>query len=548
MRHTLLILLLFGTISHAATFLVTPGESIQSAVNMAQDYDTVLIADGIYEETVVLYGKTLMIASHYLLDGDTSHIGNTVIRPSDQNADTASCIIYGYGEEVEGRIVGLSLADGRGTTSIVAPDQKTGGCVHIKSSAVSIQHCRLLNGRAYVGGGVLVEGDLGTLESASVVMDNVTISNCFAEYGGGGGYLWYASASITNSIFEYDSSSYLDGGLLCLDSHTEVDSCVFRHCCGWIGGLNMEYCTGHVRYSLFEENGALEEVDAGICHFSSHDSPIDFSANIVRDNATGNVAAIYTGDPVPCVIGNVFENNTTTYISATVLVGWAGGGDFAYNIIRDNQNSYGGALQAFQQTDAHIHHNYFENNRDVVENYGSAFMCVTRCNPTLDSNLFIGNYGISAGWGFPGETHLLDMRNNWWGHETGPYHATYNPNGLGDTLVSDSILFIPWLTVPPDTTMPMSLTKPKQPVIPGTWHIMNLFPNPFNSEFTIILAGFTRSDFSIKLYDILGREAAVIQQGALTGGRLSFRAPPELASGVYFLRAADRSQVDTRKV
>lgn len=143
---------------------------------------------------------------------------------------------------------------------------------------------------------------------------------------------------------------------------------------------------------------------------------------------------------------------------------------------------------------------------------------------------------------------MLDMRNNWWGHETGPYHATYNPGGLGDTLISDSILFIPWLTVPPDTTLPTSINKPEQPAIPGTWHIMNLFPNPFNSEFTIILAGFTRTDFSLRLYDILGREAAVIQEGALTGGRLSFHAPPELASGVYFLRAADHNQIDTRKV
>ncbi|WP_165360630.1 hypothetical protein [Candidatus Chloroploca sp. Khr17] len=43
---------------------------------------------------------------------------------------------------------------------------------------------------------------------------------------------------------------------------------------------------------------------------------------------------------------------------------------------------------------------------------------------------------------------LLDMRNNWWGSETGPYEPEANPLGRGDS-VGVNILYAPWLTAPP---------------------------------------------------------------------------------------------------
>ncbi len=42
----------------------------------------------------------------------------------------------------------------------------------------------------------------------------------------------------------------------------------------------------------------------------------------------------------------------------------------------------------------------------------------------------------------------LDMRNNWWGHPSGPYEPDANPQGTGDA-VGANITFAPWLTTPP---------------------------------------------------------------------------------------------------
>jgi hypothetical protein len=37
-------------------------------------------------------------------------------------------------------------------------------------------------------------------------------------------------------------------------------------------------------------------------------------------------------------------------------------------------------------------------------------------------------------------------QHNWWGHDSGPYHPTSNPSGLGDG-VGDGVLFAPWNVV-----------------------------------------------------------------------------------------------------
>jgi len=60
------------------------------------------------------------------------------------------------------------------------------------------------------------------------------------------------------------------------------------------------------------------------------------------------------------------------------------------------------------------------------------------------NNNFGGNtYAVKND--YAGET--VAATNNYWGHISGPYHTTSNPNGQGDN-VSDNVDFIPWLDAP----------------------------------------------------------------------------------------------------
>lgn len=74
----------------------------------------------------------------------------------------------------------------------------------------------------------------------------------------------------------------------------------------------------------------------------------------------------------------------------------------------------------------------------------------------VNDNSIVGNIGygvINQQTAF-----VVDATNNWWGHASGPYHATKNPGGQGDE-VSDNVLFDPWY-VPPVVPGPV--------VVPGT--------------------------------------------------------------------------------
>ncbi len=62
-------------------------------------------------------------------------------------------------------------------------------------------------------------------------------------------------------------------------------------------------------------------------------------------------------------------------------------------------------------------------------------------NTIINCDIFDNNWGINAS--SDGENQL-DARNNWWGHESGPFHETENPQGQGD-VVSNNVLFKPWL-------------------------------------------------------------------------------------------------------
>ena len=64
-------------------------------------------------------------------------------------------------------------------------------------------------------------------------------------------------------------------------------------------------------------------------------------------------------------------------------------------------------------------------------------------SPTINYNCIYGNdeYGVYN----EDCSVTIDVENNWWGHESGPYHPETNPDGQGDE-VSDCVDFEPWLT------------------------------------------------------------------------------------------------------
>jgi YD repeat-containing protein len=72
---------------------------------------------------------------------------------------------------------------------------------------------------------------------------------------------------------------------------------------------------------------------------------------------------------------------------------------------------------------------------------------VSNAQPTLSGNSIFSN---TAGLVNATPATRIDARYNYWGDISGPFHATLNPNGKGNS-VSDGVVFYPWLEGSADT-------------------------------------------------------------------------------------------------
>ncbi len=158
-------------------------------------------------------------------------------------------------------------------------------------------------------------------------------------------------------------------------------------------------------------------------------------------------------------------------------------------------------------------------------------------NPLINNNNIYNNtnYGV-----YNADASLaINAENNWWGDASGPYDPNdgspdYNPDGKGDK-VSDFVIYRPWLAhgivgVEEETTTSMT--------IPEVFSLLQNYPNPFNPLTTIPFDLPEASIVKIEVYDLSGRQIAVLVDKTYHAGShtITFDGS-RLPSGMYFIRA-----------
>jgi hypothetical protein len=84
---------------------------------------------------------------------------------------------------------------------------------------------------------------------------------------------------------------------------------------------------------------------------------------------------------------------------------------------------------------------------------------------------------------------------------------------------------------------------------PSTFKLLQNYPNPFNSSTVISFTLPERSNIALDIFDLLGREIAVVFSGSLEAGSHTIRFDgKDIPSGIYFYRLNRGKIVETRKM
>ncbi len=212
--------------------------TIQQAVSAAGLLDTVLVAPGVYQENVMVLGKSITLASHYLLDGNPAHVLNTVIDASQPtHPDTASAVILDH--SASGVLCGFTLTGGTGTRWFDVSD-----------------------GNFFrEGGGVLTEGGSPTIRDNVIIGNRATDKSTTTSAGGGGlrsGFGLGAGVSIVHNVFAYNEGLYGGAVVLFHNPGSFRNNIVYRNRGGQDFGGGGVWYAASVGTSTFSNNDYID--------------------------------------------------------------------------------------------------------------------------------------------------------------------------------------------------------------------------------------------------------------------------------------------------
>jgi len=309
MRQVVIVLaVLAASCSPVAARIINVPDSagtIQAGINMASSGDTVLVAPGSYTEKVSWSGRSITLASLYLISGDTMFIDSTVI-----DANHAGTVVYcGSGVDTTTLICGFTIRNGNATN----------------------------------GGGI------SCYDASPTITHNIIEDNVFGNDGAGIYLDASASPVIEHNIIRHNQTGSWGGGIYIFDGSSPRVR--------W----NVLYDNGVARGSAAKRSNRARVVGGRTVEPGKDAKP--FVANgggilvtnyqgfvtepIIHNNTIVNNAAADSG-------GGIFSNMAKPDVRNNIVVSNVGYGIFSvestlvcnYNDVWSNTTDYGGAASA----------------------------------------------------------------------------------------------------------------------------------------------------------------------------------------------------------
>jgi len=232
--------------------------TIQSAIDVTIDGDTVLVAPGTFtgegNRDIDFLGRAITVMSEYPHTEtiiDCENLGRGFLFESDETADSrlqGFIIRNGYHKLRGGGIYCFESSPLILECNIENCDAGTGGGLYCKNGSPIVGNCLISGCSAGNGGGVRIY-------STTLSAMNCTIVDNSAEYKGGGFYSYISNLNISNSIVRGNTTTSIDYyGDMPLVTFTNIEG-------GWAGQSNIDLpamFAGGGDYSLLEGSPCID--------------------------------------------------------------------------------------------------------------------------------------------------------------------------------------------------------------------------------------------------------------------------------------------------
>jgi len=517
---TLITAMIFAIGTLTAQIIHVPADqpTIQAGIDAALDGDTVLVAEDTYLENINFDGKAITLASNFIMDGDTSHISNTIIDGSQpDNPDLGSVVTFDSGEDTTSVLCGFTITGGTGTDVPAFNSRAGGGIICLFTGAKIINNYITNNtinntsGSGY-GAGMLCDH----LDASWTVIDgNIITNNSINSVNEalGGGIAVFGRARIENNEVTDNLASSLagisGGGISCkgtfndpsfkellltnnlIDNNTANSQSSTTEG-AYFGGLYVEGYYGTVRNNTIINN-SVSAYDGQLCYapgFMSIRNPdnIIVENNIIQGNYFTN-GECWGGGICVWMGGGVYQNNNIQNNKA-----YDGGGMFIYsfetgeipniinNTITENDATHlGGGL-------------YIYSSEVVVLNtvlWGNTASSEISSINEEESNLEVRNSNVEGGWLGNGNIDVDPQ------FRSDGYHLDY-PSELVNAGVSTLLINGEWYDAPEydidGDERPFESTEPDIGADEALWYYVGVdehsktdldvtvYPNPASSD------------------------------------------------------------------
>ncbi|MCD4654799.1 right-handed parallel beta-helix repeat-containing protein, partial [bacterium] len=360
-----IVLLLLLPVSISANIIYVPADfaTIQEAIDVANNYDTVIVADGIYSglqnTNLDMHGRSITVESENgpddcIIDCEYSGRG----------------FYFHSGENFESVVRGITIRNGK-----TDQGENGGGIACINASAPTIDNCSIENCSGLAGAGV------SCIESSPHFLF-CRISGNRADHDGGGIYFSHSHSQLRYCTIVDNKALQFHGGGVYVQhkSYIQFFDCVIRSNTALNGGGICVLGSSGINF----ENGLLElnRAENGGGAFCSYSSVYLYSSEIINNLALFGVGVNFGKTSVGYLENSVFESNVAKK---------EGGGNYYFS----------GSVSTIKNC------SYFENTAEK----GGALYYGSGSAPILEScDLQYNKAGLSGGAIYIGLHDLYEIR------------------------------------------------------------------------------------------------------------------------------------------